>query len=57
MWGTVALGGPRVGRRAGEVPYTPLSDGVGEGEDVIVDGGAVGFSGDEHEGALQVDPM
>ena len=57
VWGTVALGGPGVGCGAGEVPNTPLRDGVGEGEDVVVDGGAVGLGGDKYEGALQIDPL
>ena len=53
----VALGGPRVGRRAGEVPDTTLGDGVGQGEEGVVEGGTVGFGGEEDKRALQVDAV
>ena len=48
----VALGGPGVGCGTGKVPDTSFSDSVGQGEDVVVDGGGIGFGGDEDEGAV-----
>ena len=48
----VALGGPGVGCGTGKVPDTSFCDSVGQGEDVVVDGGAVSFGGDEDEGAV-----
>ena len=42
---------------ASQVPDTAFSYGVGEGEYVFVDGGAVGFGCNEDEGAVEVDPV
>ena len=57
VWGTVPLGGPSVGGRASEVPNAALCDAVGNGEEGVVDGGAVGLSRDEDQGALKVDSV
>ena len=53
----VALRGPRVSSGTGQVPDTAFGNGVGEGEYVFVDGGAVGFGCNEDEGAVEVDPV
>ncbi len=52
VWGTVTLCGPSAGGRAGEVPDTAFGDGVGDGQEGVVDGAAVGFGSDEDQWAL-----
>jgi hypothetical protein len=57
VWGTVALGGPSAGEGASKVPHAALRDAVGNRGEGVVDGGAVGLSRDEDQGALKVDSV
>ena len=52
VWGTVPLCGPGADGGAGEVPDTAFGDGVGNGQQGVVDGVAVGFGRDEDQWAL-----
>ena len=52
VWGAVPLCGPGAGGRAGKVPDTAFGDGVGNGQEGIVDGASVSFGSDEDQWAL-----